>query len=63
MDDITYEELDRELSSTIDASVWAKRFVQMHGGDEDLMIAWFANAIMVGYDKGRRDSEAEDGKS
>ena len=48
------------LRSTIDASVWASEFVKVHGGDEDLMIAWFANAIMAGYDEGQRRIKAEE---
>lgn len=45
----------RELLSTIDARVWAEHFVTRCGGDKDLMVAWFANAIMTGYDRGRAD--------
>lgn len=38
---------------TIDARVWAKEFCSRFGNetvDEALMITWFANAIMRGYD-------------
>lgn len=31
-----------------DARKWAREFVAMHGGDEGLMIGWFANAIEAG---------------
>jgi hypothetical protein len=31
-----------------DATKWAHEFVAMHGGDESLMIGWFANAIEAG---------------
>ena len=31
-----------ELMQTTDASVWAREFVRLHGGDEDLMLSWFA---------------------
>lgn len=37
-----------------DAETWAKAFVEEHGGDVGLMLAWFANALMTGYDEGRR---------
>ena len=40
-----------------DARRWAKAFVELHGDklpDEDLLIGWFANAIMVGYEQGKR---------
>jgi hypothetical protein len=38
-----------ELQRTMDAQEWAKEFVRLHGGDEELMVGWFANAIMVGF--------------
>ena len=45
-----------------DARVWAKEFMQewrKHSNrdswiDESLMISWFANAIMAGYDEAKR---------
>lgn len=43
----------RELHATTDASVWARRFVAMHGGDEGLLLGWFANAIETGREAGR----------
>lgn len=36
---------------SFDARDWAKAFCKMHGGDEDLMLTWFANALMRGYDE------------
>lgn len=36
-----------------DASRWASEFCAMHGGDEGLMIGWFANAIEAGVATGR----------
>lgn len=39
---------------TMDATVWAREFVARFGGDEELMRAWFANAIMAGYDEANR---------
>jgi hypothetical protein len=35
---------------TMNGSLWAKAFCSMHGGDEDLMLGWFCNAIMAGWD-------------
>ena len=43
-----------ELSQTMDAAIWAEEFVRLHGGDEGLMLSWFANAIMCGYDHAKR---------
>lgn len=48
---------DTSFASSMDAQVWAKAFMQRFGGDarhaidEGLMLAWFANAIMRGYDE------------
>jgi hypothetical protein len=52
-----------ELSNTIDALVWAKNFMNVKEAtnftiDESLMLAWFANAIMAGFDEGQRRKEA-----
>ena len=38
---------------SFDARDWAKAFVRWHGGDEELMQAWFASALMRGYDEAR----------
>jgi hypothetical protein len=43
--------------TTMDARVWAKEFMRIFGRkketiDEELMVGWFANAIMKGYDCG-----------
>ncbi|MEE9316531.1 MAG: hypothetical protein V3U97_05420 [bacterium] len=46
-----------DLSSTLDAKVWAKEFVRLHGGDEELMVTWFANAIMAGYDGAKKQNK------
>ena len=43
----------RELIDSTDAVRWAEAFVRMHGGDEGLMLTWFANAI----ETGRRDAQ------
>lgn len=48
------------LNEQVDARVWAedwKKTVQEHpdiAQDEGTMIGWFANAIMAGYDHGRK---------
>jgi hypothetical protein len=54
-------------SSSMDAKVWAKEFMRLYNKniqqqnvlwvDESLMIAWFANSIMAGYDEARRRYE------
>lgn len=51
-----------DLQDTIDARVWAKEFIRLYRKfgyepDEEMMIGWFANAIMVGYGHGYRRSE------
>lgn len=40
----------KPLNTDMNAQRWAKEFVELHGGDEDLMLCWFANAIMCGWD-------------
>jgi hypothetical protein len=39
------QEVEATLRQTTDASVWAREFVKIYGGDVGLMISWFANAI------------------
>jgi len=44
---------------TMDAQQWANAFCkQFPGPDPDLMIAWFANAIMAGYDTAQQRAAA-----
>lgn len=43
----------------IDGMLWAKEFVSIQGGDLDLMLSWFCNAIMAGYDEAMRRRERE----
>ncbi len=48
----------------MDAQEWAKEFMRIWAGrwaevDEALMISWFANAIMRGFDEGRRRTDAD----
>lgn len=39
---------------SFDARDWAEAFCKIHPGvDEDLMVGWFANALMRGFDEGR----------
>lgn len=39
---------------TMDAQVWAEKFCeQFPGVDKGVMLGWFANAIMAGYDTAR----------
>lgn len=50
-----------KLHDTIDAVVWAKEFKRLNpDADEDLMRAWFANAIMAGFDDGHRRAQYEE---
>lgn len=47
------------LNDTFDAKVWAQEFMKTITEkklvvDEDLMLAWFANAIMAGHDHAYR---------
>lgn len=48
------------LCSTFDAQVWAKEFCKLNSAsDEGVMLAWFANALMAGYDEAMRKNRAE----
>jgi hypothetical protein len=55
-----------QLSHTFDAHDWAKEFVYQVNKkpeiatDVDVMTAWFANAIMAGYDEANRRISTED---
>lgn len=50
-------------SSSTDAQYWAKEFMKIWQNepidimDEEMMVGWFANAIMAGYDEARRKYE------
>jgi hypothetical protein len=59
------ENKPNELLSTMDASIWAKRFCEATGfQDEAWALSWMANAIMTGYDHAWRkaaDTAAEAG--
>lgn len=50
---------ETQLHQTMDGSVWAKDFMARFGHrkdeiDESLMLSWFCNAIMVGWDHAKR---------
>ena len=48
---------------TLDAQVWASKFKELFPeSDEGLMLGWFANAIMAGYDtaQGRQARELQE---
>jgi len=55
---------DKPLPHTMDAVAWAQDFVKTAltnpsiATDEGTMVAWFANAIMAGYDEAQRRSSA-----
>jgi len=51
----------RNLTGEFDAKIWAEEFMKLFGKslsqiDEGLMLSWFANAIMAGYDKAKREA-------
>lgn len=57
--------LDTKLIGEFDATVWADEFCRRfsvtriadgEAMDEGLMLGWFANAIMAGYDHARKES-------
>ena len=54
------EKIDKFDNTSMDAKVWAKEFMRLYQKkynwevDEELMIGWFANAIMAGYDRANR---------
>lgn len=55
-----------DLVGCTDAQVWAKEWLKIITEnptiptDEGTMIGWFANAIMAGYDQGKRDEQKRD---
>lgn len=50
---------ETSLASNRNAVDWARAFVSRFGGDEGLMIGWFANAIMCGVDTEAERLESE----
>jgi len=52
-----------KLHSTMDASIWAKEFCKLNPEvDEGVMLSWFANAIMAGYDIAYQQQKAKEPK-
>ena len=53
-----------ELLSTMDAKVWADEFMETKARlgekefDHAMMLGWFANAIMAGFDEATRRQQA-----
>ena len=51
----------KQVIDSMDAKRWAEEFIRakienewsLDDIDESLMLGWFANAIMAGYDEGR----------
>lgn len=49
------DNLGAKLHDTMDAQVWATEFCRLNNSaDHGMMLAWFANAIMVGWDHAKR---------
>lgn len=51
-----------EWPHTMDAQIWAEKFLEkfQNGGyDKADLIAWFANAIMAGYDRAKQPQAKE----
>lgn len=49
-----------ELASSMDAVIWAREFCKLNSSaDFEMMIGWFANAIMAGYDEAKRRARKE----
>jgi hypothetical protein len=54
--------IDLLKNQDMDAFKWAKSFMQTYNSDPgldldcELMLSWFANAIMVGYNRGIKES-------
>jgi len=50
-----------EWPHTMDARIWAQEFMKVRESgteiDEGLMIGWFANAIMAGYDRACEENQ------
>jgi hypothetical protein len=51
------DNLAANLHSTMDAKLWADEFHRLNSAsDHATMLAWFANAIMTGYDHAKREA-------
>jgi hypothetical protein len=48
----------KQWPQTMDAKIWADEFCKRNSAsDHGTMLAWFANAIMLGYETAQRDKE------
>lgn len=64
-----HEKLEKFDNTSMDAKVWAKEFMRLYNEqrnkgrvywvDEALMIGWFANAIMAGFDEANRRNKED----
>lgn len=57
--------MKKPLNTDMDAERWAAEFMEKFGDkkeqiDHGLMLAWFANAIMCGYDNAHWEIEERD---
>lgn len=53
-----HDELGAMLHGTMDAQVWATEFCRLNNAsDKGMMLGWFANAIMAGFDEASRRAE------
>lgn len=69
MDNEKIDEIAMKICGNFDAKVWAEQFAKMYmikpldngvysqTETEELMLGWFANAIMAGYDHARNRIE------
>lgn len=60
--ELTKERSDGERLAYMgtDATRWVEEFTKLHGGDEGLMLGWFANAIEAGRTAGMGDQRKSD---
>lgn len=57
------DNLGAKLHGTMDAQVWATEFCRLNNAaDHGMMLAWFANAIMAGYDHAKREAPPATGE-
>ena len=52
-------DIQKNLNCNMDARAWAQEFMRIFGRrldeiDDALMVGWFANSIMCGFDEGTR---------
>lgn len=52
-------EVDAGLHSSMDATAWTSEYCRINpSADYGMMLGWFANAIMAGYDEAMRRNES-----